>query len=155
MIDFKGKELQVGRMGQYLVLYNLLKNGYQAYATDEGLPYDIVVDLGEKLIRLQVKSTLKSRLFNKKYPTPVYCFCVRRCGKGSKRIYKENEFDGFALVALDVEKIAYIKFDKSINKSILLRDKREEYTLNHARTNPYIDEFPLIKFMEEFNGKLD
>mgnify|MGYP001340458250 CR=1 FL=1 len=49
--------MEVGRAGEYLVMADLLLNGWVAYPTSQGVPYDIAVDIGERVIRVQVKST--------------------------------------------------------------------------------------------------
>jgi hypothetical protein len=50
-------EMEVGRAGEYLVMADLLLNGWVAYPTSQGVPYDIAVDIGQRVIRVQVKFT--------------------------------------------------------------------------------------------------
>lgn len=47
-------EMELGRAGEYLVLADLLLNGWVAYPTSQGVPYDVAVDIGERIIRVQV-----------------------------------------------------------------------------------------------------
>jgi hypothetical protein len=102
------RELEIGRAAEHLVCADLLLNGWTAYATDQGLPYDVIVDTGEKLIRVQVKSTLCPKNPQpSSRSTPAYFFHIRRAGKKGRRKYQDNEFDVFALVALDRRAVAY------------------------------------------------
>jgi hypothetical protein len=146
------KELNVGRAGEHLVMFDLLMQGYQCYTTDQGVSYDIIVDLGSNLLRLQVKTTGTSKLLRQDYATKSYVFNVRRAGSGGARKYQVSEFDGFACVALDLKQVAYIPFINTINKSLILRDRRQNYCQhnggNHA---PYFDEFTFDKFLESFD----
>lgn len=102
------RELEMGRAAEHLVCADLLLDGWAAYPTAQGMPYDLVVDIGHRLIRLQVKST-----FYPKNPqpnsraNPAYFFHIRRAGRGGGRVYRANEFDAYALVALDRRLIAY------------------------------------------------
>lgn len=98
----------MGRAAEHLVCADLLLEGWSAYPTAQGMPYDLVVDVGQRLIRLQVKSTFYPK---NPQPTsranPAYFFQIRRAGRGAARLYRVNEFDGYALVALDRRLIAY------------------------------------------------
>ena len=120
------KELNIGRAGQYLVLADLLLKGIQAFDTGEGVKYDIVADDKDKLYRLQVKTTQRIRKI-KDYSNPIYFFHLKRQGKNGNKFYKKNDFDGYALVALDIMKVFYLKFDKAGANSVCIRDKNIEY----------------------------
>ncbi len=50
-------DLEVGKAAEHLVVADLILSGYRAYLTDQGLPYDVVVDVGGRLYRVQVKAT--------------------------------------------------------------------------------------------------
>ena len=121
------KELNIGRAGQYLTMSDLLEKGVQVFDTGEGVNYDLVVDINGRLIRLQVKTTQKPRLLHK-HSKPIYFFNIRRAGKRGKRQYEIGEFDGFALVALDIRKVFYLPFDGKVGvASICIRDKNIVY----------------------------
>jgi|GEM_PF-1533173 hypothetical protein len=104
----RSRELEVGKAAEHLVCADLLMRGHNAFLSDQGLPYDVIVDLGSCILRLQVKGTRQP-----KNPMPFkrvsdgYFFQIRRAGKGSKRLYGDDEFDVYALVALDIRTIAY------------------------------------------------
>lgn len=115
-------DMEVGRAGEHLVMADLLLDGWVAYPTSQGVPYDIAVDIGSRVIRIQVKSTRMPKpasSLNRR--TPLYVFHTRRAGKGGKRRYKNNEFDVLALVALDRKLIAYYALADAHKDSIGIR----------------------------------
>lgn len=50
-----------GTAGEYIVCADLILSGFVAYTTSQGLPYDIALDVGGKLLRIAVKSTRKAK----------------------------------------------------------------------------------------------
>lgn len=106
------KELQIGKAGEYLVCADLIINGYVAYPSEQGLPYDVVLDVNGKLLRVQVKTTQKYKnIPQRKTDIPVYIFNIGRNGRNNKhKTYKQNTVDLFALVSLDTRRIAYVPF---------------------------------------------
>ena len=102
------RELEMGRAAEHLVCADLLLSGWVTYPTAQGMPYDLVVDVGYRLIRVQVKSTYHPKNPQPKTRiSPAYFFHTRRAGRGGNRLYRPNEFDAYALVALDRRLIAY------------------------------------------------
>ncbi len=115
-------EMEVGRAGEHLVMADLLLNGWVAYPTSQGVPYDIAVDIGDRVIRVQVKSTKMPKTpgsLNR--GTPLYVFHTRRAGKKGRRRYANDEFDVLALVALDRRLIAYYALADSHHDCIAIR----------------------------------
>jgi hypothetical protein len=102
-----------GTAGEHIVCADLILSGFTAYLTSQGLPYDIVVDLGGKLLRVAVKSTGKAK------PRPAregsvirYQFVVCRSrrlstGKTDARFYEASDVDIIAFCALDIRQVAY------------------------------------------------
>ena len=114
-------EMEVGRAGEYLVMADLLLNGWVAYPTSQGVPYDIAVDIGQRVIRVQVKSTKMPKTPDSlNRGSPLYVFHTRRAGKGGRR-YGNDDFDILALVALDRRLIAYYAFADAHKDCIALR----------------------------------
>jgi len=109
MIRTPESALSFGKAAEHLVCADLLVNGYTAFLTDQGMPYDVVVDLGHRLIRVQVKSTWRSKNANSrgKVPNDVYAFHARRRGKSGSRRLGNEDCDVIAFVALDIKTIAY------------------------------------------------
>ena len=106
----KSNELQIGKAGEYIVCADLIIQNYIAFLSEQGLPYDIVMDSGEKLFRVQVKTTSEPRKVpQRNKDSYAYIFNIQRHGnQNNLRKYNDTEVDFFALVALDSKQIAYI-----------------------------------------------
>lgn len=103
-------ELQIGKAGEYLVCSDLILKGFIAYPSEQGLPYDICLDTGAEIKRVQVKTTQTYRTVPQRVKeTKAYIFNIRNHGKGNKRKYKFGEVDLFALVALDTATVGYLQ----------------------------------------------
>tara|TARA_R110000851_G_scaffold77117_1_gene169630 strand:- start:467 stop:1156 length:690 start_codon:yes stop_codon:yes gene_type:complete len=105
-------DMQIGKAGEYLVCADLILNGFIAYPSEQGLPYDVVMDYGGNLVKVQVKSTRKAKnIPQRKTSIPAYIFHIGNNGKSnSRKKYKKDQVELFALVALDTNKIAYLPF---------------------------------------------
>jgi hypothetical protein len=108
-VDAVVTDLAAGVAGEHLVCADLLLAGYRAFLADQNCAYDVAVDVGGKLVRIQVKATRSVRSIPQRVTSvPAYLWHVRRAGKGGRRVYAQADFDMLALVALDVRKIAYL-----------------------------------------------
>lgn len=147
-------DLMVGQAGQCLAMADLLLRGIPCFPAAEGMPYDLVMDVEGRLFRLQVKTThgpvLRSKTRSK---TPCYFFHVRRCGKGGKRIYPKDAFDGFCFVDLETKLVAYMPYTEEVNRAITLRDRRKNYLPTNGPKSPYLDELTLDRFLEHCEDK--
>jgi len=102
-------ELQVGKAGEYLVCADLIMKGLIAFPSEQGLPYDVLVDTGKRLLRVQVKSTTAPRVIPQRAKDSyAYIFNVKRCGKNNTQRYNDSEIDMFALVCLDTRQVGYL-----------------------------------------------
>lgn len=102
--------LQIGKAGEYMVCADLIMKGFVAYPSEQGLPYDVVLDKGGKLYKVQVKTCLKPRIIpQRKAETYSYIFDLSRRGVSNRGVYSDDDVDLFALVALDVKMVGYIK----------------------------------------------
>lgn len=153
------KELMYGRAGEHLVIVDLIKKGFEPFLTGRNANYDIILPIlngdvrdGSKLLRVQVKTTSKPGKMNSEYFTPVYIFHVRRAGKGSKRLYQVGEFDMFAFAMLDTMSVSYMLFTKEVNKTVILRDRRQNYKVNTGRIAPYADDLTIERCVSSFHG---
>ena len=54
-------ELELGRAAEHLACADLLLGGWHAFHTAQGMAYDLAVDVGTRLLRVQVKATLHPR----------------------------------------------------------------------------------------------
>ncbi len=104
------KQLQIGKAGEYLVCADLIIKGFIAFPSEQGLPYDVLLDTGKRLLKIQVKTTEKPRKVAQRAKTSMaYVFNIKRAGKSGKTRYEINEIDIFALVCLDTMDISYLK----------------------------------------------
>jgi PD-(D/E)XK endonuclease len=99
-------ELQIGKAGEHMVCADLLLQGFAASLVGAGMPYDIVVDAGARILRVQVKST--RRPYGHPTRGPIAYRFGTRVGRYSKRTPLDS-VDVFAFVALDEKKIAYVR----------------------------------------------
>jgi hypothetical protein len=145
------EDLEVGKAAEHLVVADLILGGFRAYLSDQGLPYDVVIDMDGRLLRLQVKSTRTLRAVPQRaVHTPGYLFHCRRAGKKGRRRYSEREFDLLALVALDVRAIAYMPFRGAANV-IVLRPPNS-VPARHALRRENIDQFPIAKALRDLDA---
>ena len=128
-------ELQIGKAGEHLVCVDLILQGYNAFLADQGLPYDVLIDIEGKIKKIAVKSTLKLRSYEthilkrKGKAENIYRFGTRR-GKGGKIRAGEKDVDYYAFVALDIRKIAYIPIKDMIAKTGTIKQTMDFKTRN-------------------------
>jgi hypothetical protein len=107
------KQLQIGKAGEYLVCADLIIKGFIAFPSEQGLPYDVLLDTGSRLLKIQVKTTEKPRKIpQRNINSFAYMFNIKRAGSNGKTRYDANEIDLFALVCLDTMKVGYLKNDE-------------------------------------------
>lgn len=105
MSDEYVSELEMGKCGEYYAIFRLSKQGFVCFLSDQGLPYDIVVEANGRLLKGQVRSTLKMRDYGKS--KNVYRFSTRT-GKGYGRAALQGACDFYAFVVIEEEKIAFM-----------------------------------------------
>ena len=98
------------------VITELLKRGFKVLKpVGDRLPYDLAVDAGSNLLRLQVKSAW----FDKKNNS--YCVDVRRTKTNRRKMlrsrYSEDDFD-FAILYIDVLNVFYVIPVKAFNSFV-------------------------------------
>src|SRR3990167_7974215 len=108
--------LQIGKAGEHLVCADLILQGYNAFLSDQGLPYDVLIDIDGKIKRIAVKSTQWIKSYKEKSVMDIYRFGTRTGNKGKSRV-KEADVDYYAFVALDIKKIAYIPIKEMIART--------------------------------------
>lgn len=109
------KELQIGKAGEHLVCCDLIMQGYNAFLADQGSPFDVLVEKDGILKRIQVKSTMALKTYNK--ANNIYRFGTRSGTSGSPHVTKDAEVDCYAFVALDIKTIAYIPISEMLSRS--------------------------------------
>ena len=101
--------LQIGKAGEYLVCADAIMKGLVAFPSEQGLPYDVLIDNGKRLLRVQVKTTTGPRIVpQRNIDTHCYIFSVKRHGKNNRHQYDDGEVDVFALVCLDTRRVGYL-----------------------------------------------
>ena len=136
-------DLQIGKAGEYLVCADLIMQGYIAYLSEQGLHYDVVVDVDGKLLRIQVKTTRTYRQVpQREKRTDAYLFNCRRCGKGGRHSYKDEDLDIMAFVAADAKLIGYLPITK-VRQTMMLRTHKLNYHGN--KSGIYIEDLTLEK----------
>lgn len=101
-------ELQMGKAGEYIVCADLILQGYVAYPSEQGLPYDVVADTPRGLVKIQVKTARRPKTCRGRYP-PLYVYSSMKRGKNGKGTYKETDVDIFAFVGIEDCAVAYLK----------------------------------------------
>ena len=124
-------DIQIGKIGAHLVCADLLLKGYDAFLSDEGLPYDIIADING-IKKIQVKTTRMIRQVpQRKKHTEAYLFHIKRCGKGGMKAYTKYDFDIMALVALDKKLIGYVDIHKHKKTMHISEEKFSTLTLEN------------------------
>lgn len=121
-------ELEIGRAGEHLVCCDLIKQGYVAYMAPAGLPYDVIVDISGRIIKIQVKTTQEPKDFPKQ--KRIYRYSTRRA-KGSRVRYDINSVDYFAFVALDIMTVAYVPIDQMVTQRGTIKQTRDFRSTKH------------------------
>jgi hypothetical protein len=146
--------LDVGKAAEHLVCADLLLAGRCAYLSDQGLPYDVVVDVDGRLIRLQVKATMAPTNINAsgRHARLCYSFSARRRGKNGWKRLSCADCDIIALVALDLRVVAYIVLHRA-GQTIQLAPPAGIRSLskNRVRWGGTIDQYPFSHALAELD----
>lgn len=142
--------LEVGKAAEYLVCVEAILNGWRAFPSDQGLPYDIVIDDAGKLLRVQVRSTVRARNISGRGRPPrlAYSFSVRRRGKGGLKRLTNDQCDLVALVALDVRTVAWMPVGQ-VGSTVQLVPAGAPRSGLQGRRLGSIDQFPLLTALTE------
>lgn len=106
-----GNALEIGKAAEHIVCADLMLLGYRAFLSDQGLPYDICVDIAGKIIRVQVKACCFPKNVNAagRVERFAYGWAVRQRGRFGRGVRLGAEHcDVVALVALDIRVCAYL-----------------------------------------------
>jgi len=108
------RAIEIGTAGEYLVCADLLLQGFRAFPSSAGFPYNVVVDVSGRLVRISVVSKLRAGPRPAREASRIcYQFNVVRSrrlssGKTDAWPYTPDDTDVVALVALDLKVIAYV-----------------------------------------------
>jgi PD-(D/E)XK endonuclease len=146
-------DLELGKAAEHLVVADLILSGYRSYLTDQGVPYDVVLDDGGTLYRVQVKATrCVKRIPAHGAIGSGYLYNVRRAGKRGRRLYEDQAFDLLALVAMDLRIVAYLPLTGAVLQTIHLRAPGHAASPRTERTRT-IDQFPVEMAVAVLAGK--
>lgn len=98
--DHRGR---LGKSGEYFVAFEFTVRGFDVTIAAEGLPYDLLVDIENRIVRVQVRTTGRAR-------DGRYMFSLLRCshkGEGKSRHHTPDGIDLFAFVAADIRKVVF------------------------------------------------
>ncbi len=105
--DLRVHAKQIGECGAALTVYCLRNMGLNAYEVGDTCHYDITVDVGSSLLRVQVKSTSKSD------EAGTFRFNHTKGHRSTQlgvRAYDGGDYDVLALVALSVKHVVFDTF---------------------------------------------
>lgn len=139
--------LTLGRAAEHVVVADLLLSGYQAFLTEQGMPYDVVLDHDGKLVRVQVKATQSPIDVNwgRHAERIAYSWNVRSRGRNRKQRLGNEDCDLVALVALDIRVIAYLPVELCGTTIQLSRPGAELRTelRSGSQWGRTVDQFPI------------
>jgi hypothetical protein len=153
----KISDLQIGKAGEYLVCSELIMKGFIAYPSEQGLPYDVVMDYNGKLLKLQVKTTRGLRnVLQRKNPIKAYQFNIKRCGKKNKQLHTPESVDLFALVAIDTKQIGFM-LNKNVKQTMafrpdILKGTYKDENSNREITGTYLSDLTLEKCLNQLQN---
>lgn len=147
-------QLELGRCGEYYAVFSLIKQGFAAFLSDQGLSYDVVVDVEGRLLRGQVKATRSRSDYGKS--KDVYRFSTRS-GKGSNRKASVEDCDFYALVCVEDEKVAFFSTKKlaskknqgAVKQCVELRSRDVDYP-GRTYSSGKVRKWDFIMMMEDF-----
>lgn len=141
-------EMQIGKAGEYFVCADLISKGYICFPSEQGLPYDVILDTGDRLYKVQVKTTQKAKnIPQRKTSIPAYIFNIKRCGKGNLKRINNKDVDLFALVSLEDRIVGYLP-NRSVKQTMNFRvpKYRGQYRDENIKIKPngtYLDELTI------------
>ena len=157
MENTKIDDLQCGKAGEYLVCADLITKGFIAYPSEQGLPYDVVMDYQGTLLKVQVKTTRGTRdVPQRKIPVKCYIFNIKRRGKRNQSRQTDKTCNLYALVALDTKEIGYLA-NRDVRETMNFRSEKMRGTYRDERirtqsTGVYLSELSLEKCLEKINA---
>lgn len=141
--------LLVGNAAEHIVCADLILQGYRAFLADHGSPYDVIADMGDRLLRVQVKGCLQPRncAAGDRDEQVRYSWNIRRGRHGNQKFTAEN-CDVIALVALDIRAVAYVPITRSRLTIQLLPCGVEPKTYKNRVFGSSVDSYPLHTALE-------
>jgi len=147
--------LELGKAAEHLTCADLIVSGYRCHLAGHGLPYDLVIDHADRLIRVQVKAASFARNVNMagRAVRMAYSFNVRRRGKRGYRRLRDADCDLVALVALDIAIVAYLPLAEA-GTTVQLYPPGYEFRGQYRRSRlESIAGFPIAHALARIGGR--
>jgi PD-(D/E)XK endonuclease len=112
---------RVAKAGEFLAAFELTARGFDVSIAAEGLPYDLVAQIADRLLRVQVKTAMQP-VWDERYVFHTQLGSHK--GPKRSRAYHGEDVDLFALVALNLKRIAFITREDVEGRSVLKIDFR-------------------------------
>lgn len=140
-----------GLAAEYLVCADLCKLGYPAVLAPAGSRYDVIADINGRFLRIQVKSRAIAKIPSTSHKKPTYKFRIWNSNKGigrkKEKPLSSHEIDAVALVAMDINTIAYLTPAYCMKKSVQLKPPGSVGDRRNKADN--VDQFPFSQLLEE------
>lgn len=106
------RAMEIGEAAELLVCVDLLLAGFKAFQSSQGLPYDVVAQIDDRLVRIAVKANQRPRARPEREGGRVcYQFGLTRSSTNKYRPsarYTLTDCDLVALVAIDIRSVIYV-----------------------------------------------
>lgn len=130
-MQYTKTNIEIGSAGEHLALFEIYLAGYNAHLASEHSKYDIIIDSLGKLVRTQVKTTIR--------PTDTkelqsFAYQIKR-KIGKKAIsYALDEFELYAFSCLPLRRVAFMPHKDVLNthKVTIRLEEYNYYTLDRA-----------------------
>lgn len=146
-----GESIDLGRAAELLVASDLEFQGYTVSFAPQMCSYDLLVDVGGRILRVQAKATKSPYTWDNK-KSDKYRFRLQKGGgniiKGQvkRKNYDPSEVDIFALVAADIKTIAYVPVIGHITNCLEFYQSPDNM---RRSTSKVITDFPFNKALSQ------
>lgn len=128
----------VGQAGEHFVCAALLMDGMPAFLAPAGASWDVGLEVNERILRVQVRSTLRPQQRGR-ILRPSYTFSLRTSdGRHRRRRTSTFDADLVALVALDILRVGWLTVEES-PMTICIASPDEDYTLTRPSRKRFDD----------------
>lgn len=147
-------DLQCGKAGEYLVCADLIIHGFIAFLSEQGLPFDVVMEYNGRLLKVQVKTTRGLRnVPQRKIKVDGYIFNIKRRGKDNRNKTDSSTCHLFALVCLDTKEIGYLlnrEVKETMNfRASNLRGKYRDENIKIKSSGRYLTDLTIEKCLSQ------
>lgn len=126
---------KTGLIGEIAFCLKAEKFGFNVSTPlSDALPYDVLVDNGNQILKVQIKSTSQSFTIDKGKPNyNLFKFFVAR--SAGKKSYVKNEVDFFALYLIPYNIFFIVPFKEVKTKSVRVYLNNKKHKMHQFREN--------------------